>query len=345
MFAPVVPEVMKGFHSSSVILSEIVVSIYVLGFAVGPLFLSPISELFGRRWVYLISCAAFVIFTIACAASSSLGMLIVFRFLAGCAGSTPVTLGGASIGDIFAKENRGAAMALWGIGPQLAPAVGPIIGGFLGEAEGWRWIFWLQALAAGPILVFAIGILRETYAPVILQHKTNALILQTRNQDLVSSLRDPTTPSQIISHAIFRPLQLLILSPIVILFSLYTAVLFGYLYLFVTTLPEVFQGQYGFSVGQSGLAYLGLGLGSLLGLVVAGLTSDKMYKALAARNHDIGKPEYRLPPLMLTSPLVAIAFFGYGWSAETKTHWIVPIITTLLFSLGMMPAFVSLQGQ
>lgn len=119
MFAPAVSQVMKEFNSSSIILSEIVVSIYVLGFAVGPLVVAPMSEIYGRKWAYLISFMLFLIFTIACAVSSNLGMLIAFRFLAGCAGSTPTTLGGATVGDVFAKEKRGAAMAVWGMGPLL----------------------------------------------------------------------------------------------------------------------------------------------------------------------------------------------------------------------------------
>jgi MFS family permease len=270
-------------------------------------------------------------------------MLIVFRFLAGCAGSTPVTLGGASIGDMFPKEKRSAAMAFWGMAPQLAPAVGPIIGGFLGEAAGWRWIFWLQVITAGLVLVFGIIILRETYAPAILQHKTSTLIHETGDTTLRSVLHDPTPPSQIFIQATFRPLKLLASSPIVLLLSLYTAILFGYLYLFITTLPEVFQGQYDFSVGVSGLTYLGLGIGSILGLTVVGKTGDTMYKTLAAKNKGIEAPEYRLPPLMLTSPLVSTAFFSYGWSVQTKIHWIVPMIATAVFSLGMMPAFVSFE--
>jgi multidrug resistance protein len=341
MFAPVVTQVMTEFNNSSIILSEIVVSVFVLGFAIGPLVIAPLSELYGRRWVYIVSALLFLVFTIACAVSSNIKMLIAFRFLAGCAGSTPTTLGGASIGDIFIKENRGGAMALWAIGPQLGPAIGPIMGGFLGDAKGWRWVFWLQAIIGGVVLLFATVILRETYAPVILEQKVEALIRKTGNKTLISSLHDPLSPSQIIINAIFRPLKMLLLSPIVFLLSLYTAFIFGYLYLFITSFPTVFQGQYGFSVGTSGLVYLGLGVGSLIGVVIVGATSDKFFQKLTARNNETPAPEFRLPPLMFTSPLVAISFFSYGWSAEAKVHWIVPIIFTALFSMGMMPAFVS----
>lgn len=341
MFAPVVPQAMADLKIISVVLSEIVVSVFVLGFAIGPLVISPLSELYGRRWVFLISALLFLIFNIACAVSSSLNMLIVFRFLAGCAGSTPVTLGGAAIGDMFVKEKRGGAMALWAIGPQLGPAIGPIIGGFMGEVKGWRWIFWFQAILGGVVLILGTIIIRESYAPVILERKIKALIHKTGDQSLRPLIHEPTPLSQIFTRAILRPMKMLLTSPIVFLLSVYTAVIFGYLYLFITTFPAVFQVQYGFTTGVSGLTYLGLGVGSLIGVVIVGATSDKLYQKLTAKNNGVSAPEFRLPPLMLTSPLVAVSFFAYGWSAEAKVHWVVPIIFTALFSMGMMPAFVS----
>lgn len=340
MFAPAVSQVMKEYNSSSVILSEIVVSIYVLGFAVGPLFVAPLSEVYGRKWVYLISSALFLIFTVACAVSSSLPMLIVFRFLAGCVGSTPTTLGGATIGDMFPKEKRGGAMALWGMGPQLGPAIGPVIGGFLAAAKGWRWVFWLLAIVTGALLIVAGFILRETYAPVLFERRLKALEQGADNQSK-SQLSNQEPLSQIFTQAIARPLTMLFTSPIVFFLSLYTAMLFGELYLFITTFPTVFQDKYHFSTSVSGLAYLGLGVGAFLGLVLAGKMSDPLYKTLTAKNNGVTAPEYRLPPLLLTSPLVAIAFFAYGWSVQEHVHWIAPIIFTAIFSMGMMPAFVS----
>jgi multidrug resistance protein len=341
MFAPGVEQVMEEFHFSDADLATFVVSIYVLGFAIGPLIIAPLSELNGRRIVYLISNLLFVIFTIGCALSSNLGMLFAFRFLAGCAGATPVTLGGASIGDMFPKENRGAAMAVWGMGPILGPVLGPVIGGFLAQAKGWRWAFWLQAIVSGSTLLLGAVFLRETYAVAILEHKTQRLIRETGDRDLVSALRDGTPGKEHFKRAIIRPIKMLLFSPIILLFSLYMALIFGYLYLFLTTFPTVFQEQYGFNTGVTGLSYLGVGIGSFVGLIMAGKSSDPLYAQLTAKNHGVGRPEFRLPPLMFTCPLIVIAFFWYGWSAEVKTHWIVPIIGTSLFGMGMIPAFVS----
>jgi len=93
MFAPGVPQVMKEFKSENVLLASFVVSVYVLGFAVGPMFLAPLSEIYGRLPVYHTCNVGFLAFTIACALATNLNMLIGFRFVAGCFGSAPITNG------------------------------------------------------------------------------------------------------------------------------------------------------------------------------------------------------------------------------------------------------------
>jgi hypothetical protein len=93
MFAPGVPELMAEFNSTNTLLAGFVVSVYVLGFAIGPLILAPASELYGRAILYHICNVGFIIFSVACAVSTDLGMLIVFRFFQGCVGSAPVTNG------------------------------------------------------------------------------------------------------------------------------------------------------------------------------------------------------------------------------------------------------------
>lgn len=124
MFAPAVPQVLKTFHTDSETIAEFVVSIYILGFAVGPLVISPLSEIYGRFRVYVVCNVMFIVFTIACAVASSMTQLVVFRFFAGCFGVCPVTLGGASISDLIPQEKRGASMALFGMGPLLGPVIG-----------------------------------------------------------------------------------------------------------------------------------------------------------------------------------------------------------------------------
>lgn len=131
MFAPGVPAVMRDFRTSNTHLAEFVVSVYILGFALGPLVAAPMSEIYGRLPVYHTTNVLFIIFTVACAVSSSMDMLIGFRFLAGCCGAAPMTIGGGTIADLMPPAQRGSAMAIWAMGPLLGPVVGPVIGGFL----------------------------------------------------------------------------------------------------------------------------------------------------------------------------------------------------------------------
>jgi len=145
-FAPGVPEVMASFNEPSKTLASFVVSVYILGFAFGPLIIAPMSEMYGRFWIYTVSNVLFIIFSVACALSTNLEMLIVFRFLAGCAGASPLTIGGGTIADMMPQEKRAGAMALWGMGPLLGPVLGPVCGGYLVEAKGWRWVFWIIAI-------------------------------------------------------------------------------------------------------------------------------------------------------------------------------------------------------
>lgn len=91
MFAPGVPQLMAEFNSDNNLLADFVISVYVLGFAVGPLVLAPTSEPYGRAIIYYICNVGFIVFSIACAVSTDLGMLIVFRFFQGCFGVAPVT--------------------------------------------------------------------------------------------------------------------------------------------------------------------------------------------------------------------------------------------------------------
>lgn len=146
MFAPGVSQVMDEFNNTNELLAALVVSIYVLGLAFGPLVLAPLSEVYGRLIIYSTCNILYVIFTVACAVSTNMDMLIVFRFLAGCMGSAPLAIGGGTIADLFPIHQRGLALSFYTLGPICGPVVGPVAGGFLSQAKGWRWIFWLLAI-------------------------------------------------------------------------------------------------------------------------------------------------------------------------------------------------------
>jgi multidrug resistance protein len=335
---------MREFKSTNTELATIVVSIYVLGFAAGPMALAPLSEMYGRVPIYHVCNVGFLIFNIACAVSSNLNMLIGFRFLAGVFGSAPLTNGGGTIADCIRQEKRGAAMAAFVIGPLLGPVIGPLAGGYLAEAKGWRWVFWVLSMLNGVFTVLSFVFMKETYGVTILDRKAKRVAKETGNPNIRSKLDLGLTPRELFWRNIVRPAKMLILSPIVSSMSIYVGIVYGYLYLLFTTFTGVFEGQYGFSTGTVGLTYLGLGIGSMIGLAIIGISSDKIVKHKTKPNPDGSpgemKPEYRLPPMTGTATLIPIGLFIYGWTAEYKIHYIVPIFGTMLIGIGNLAVFM-----
>ncbi|KAK6077709.1 transporter [Seiridium cupressi] len=345
MFAPGIPAIMLEFHSTSTTTATFLVSIYILGFAFGPLLIAPLSEIYGRRPLYIFGNVLFAIFTVCTALSNSIGMLLAFRFLMGLAGSVPITIGSGSIADMMPVEMRGRALSAWALGPLLGPCIGPVAGGFLIRAAGWRWVYWLIAMLSGIFIPVSYIFLRETFAPVILENKTRRLRRQTGNDELRSKLTGRNSPKMQFKLAIIRPVKLLLVTPIVTLNALYVAITYGILYLLITTFSFVYTGQYGFNEGTSGLAFLPAGLGMMIGVVGFGYLSD----AMVQRNKAAGiahKPEVRLAPaLTIPSGLaLPVGLFIYGWTTDKGVHWIVPMVGVVIFTAGLMGVMMSVQN-
>jgi MFS family permease len=225
----------------------------------------------------------------------------------------------------------------------IGPVIGPVAGGYLSEAAGWRWIFWCILIAGGVALILSAILMRETYEPKLLQQRVDRLRKETNNPNLRSRLAPSIPIREFFIRAIVRPTKMLLFSPIILLLSIYMAIVYGYLYLLFTTIGTVFEGVYNFSQGSVGLSYLGIGVGSLLGLFIFGAMSDRLMKRQTARGGGEMKPEYRLPPLMPGSLLIPIGLFWYGWSAEAAVHWIMPIIGTMWVGLGLLATFMPIQ--
>ncbi|KAF2690099.1 MFS general substrate transporter [Lentithecium fluviatile CBS 122367] len=341
MFAPGAPDLVADFRITNTMVSSLTVSIYILGFVVGPFFLASLSEMYGRLWLYHICNVIYIAFTVGCALSTDAVMFLVFRFICGCAASGPMTIGGGTIADLYKAEERGKAMAMFGLGPLLGPVVGPVIGGFVTQRLSWRWTFWLILILAGVVTTLAIILMRETFEPVLLEHRAAALRIETGDALLQARTHDRSrTPSQLLVRAIMRPMRMLLTSPIVLLLSVYCAFLFGLSYLLFTTFPTVFEETYHFSTEIAGLAYLGLGIGMVVSLGLFAVLSDRVLHQ--PRGGTLARPELRLILMIWAAPLVPAGFFWYGWSAQAKVHWIVPILGTVVIGLGsfliLMPA-------
>lgn len=222
-------------------LATFVVSVFVLGFAVRPLLLAPLSELCGQTIVYHVCNAGFTVFTIACAVASNMDMLVALRFLAGFAGVAIVTCGRGSIANMMPREERGRAMAVWSMGALHGQITGPVARGFLFDAKGWRWAFWVVAIyvskqcSHSPIrsLIHFAGcrhrssstlVQQGSYSPTVLERKAQRLRTSIDNKEWQSKHDAGESHRQLLLKAVARSVKMLFFSPIVGLNNIYVGV-------------------------------------------------------------------------------------------------------------------------
>ncbi|KAI6782008.1 putative transporter -like protein [Emericellopsis cladophorae] len=308
IFAPSTEQVMEEFGSDSTMLASFIVSVYLVGYCFGPLVIAPLSEMYGRSPLYYICNVIFVVFTVACA---------------------------GTLADMIGPEKRGMAMSWWICGLLLGPVIGPIAGGYLAENKGWRWSSWVVAMAAGFVTILSFVFLHESYAHTLLEKKTRRLRKETGNSELRSALDTGMASKEVFKVSIVRPTKMLFLSPIVSSLSLDMAVLYGYLYMLFTTFPSLFMYEYGFSEGNIGLTYLGIGIGSAIGLFINANVSDRVAIHMKTMRGGVHQPEYRLPPAMYACWLIPTGVLWFGWTADYHCHWILPILGTGVFGVGV----------
>ena len=135
-----------------------------------------------------------------------------------------------------------------------------------------------------------------------------------------------------------KPITLNFTEPIVFLLNLYIALIYGLLYIWFESFPLVFVEIYGFNLGEEGLAFLGILVGTVIALA---MVSAWNYWYLEKQFDERGNvvPEQRLMPAMVGSFAVPICLFWFGWSARPSLHWIMPIIGSGFFGIAAFCLF------
>ncbi|EON66201.1 hypothetical protein W97_05594 [Coniosporium apollinis CBS 100218] len=344
MVAPALTTIAQDLGITQEVEAALVLSIFVLAYAIGPLFLGPLSEIYGRVPVLQLANLFFLCWNLGCGFAQTKGQMLAFRFLSGLGGSAPLAIGGGVLSDCWRPEERGKSISIYSLAPLLGPAIGPIAGGFITENTTWRWAFWAVSIADAVIQVAGIFFLQETYAPKLLKNKADKLRKETGNTALHTEFESPDkTLSKVIRTSLVRPFKLLGTQPIVQVLALYMAYLYGLMYLVLSTFPSLWTGQYGQSIAMGGLNYISLGLGFFLGTQICAPINDRIYRKLKKRNQGVGKPEFRVPLMIPGSFLVPVGLFWYGWSAQAQTHWIMPNIGAAIFAAGTIIGFQCIQ--
>ncbi|KAL4796705.1 bicyclomycin resistance protein [Aspergillus venezuelensis] len=340
IFAPGTSSASAQFNISSEV-GTLGTTLYVLGFAFGPVLWAPASELIGRRWPLTIGMLGGAIFTIGSAVAKDIQTLIICRFFAGMFGASQLSVVPGVLSDIWDSKHRGDVMALYALTVFIGPFCAPFIGGFVvSSGPGWRWTLYIPALMGFASGIFFLGSLRETYAPVLLVSKAARLRRETGNWGIYAKMEEVEFDFGVLTRKYFtRPLQMLVTEPILLLISLYMSFIYGIVYALLEAYPYVFETVYGMSPGIAGLAFIGLIIGQILacGFIIS--QSSGYAKKLAA-NGGVAVPEWRLVPTAVGAPVFVIGIFWFAWTAFTPSiHWVAPIAAGVPIGFGILCIF------
>ncbi|RSL58754.1 hypothetical protein CEP53_006039 [Fusarium sp. AF-6] len=329
-------DIAKEFSVTAPLQLVLLNSIYMLGFAIGPLIFGPLSEHVGRRIVLIGTYVAYMVFTLCCAVGPTYGTLLLFRLLCGIAAAAPNAVVGPLFADIYDRpERRGRLMAYFMCATSMTPPFGPIISGYATRVS-WRLTFWIGLAIAGvclPLVVF----LPETYVPVLKKKYAR------KNGDEISlELPCPEKKKyqllQELGTIFSRPFVMITREPVVLFSSPCST-----LYLFFQAYPIIFRGVYGLSYGEVGLAFLPVTAGSVLALVIFLCYSAYHSSAMKAGAPWTAKIEYRRLPLACAGgPVIVISLFWLGWTAYPNIHPAVPAVSGLFFGTGYPVIFMAL---
>lgn len=268
------------------------------------------------------------------AGSPNITTILVLRFFAGTFGSSPLVNSGGTIADLFEPAQRGLAMTLYCVAPFLGPILGPVVGGFVAENVGWRWVQWLCCIFVGVIGVLGAIFIPETYAPAILQKKARKLSSGSGKAyvSVLEKNQGKKSPTEVFQRALIRPWVLLFMEPIVLVASLYMAIIYGTVYMFMGAMPIVYNRDRGWSEGIGGLAFMGIAVGIVVGLGYAIYDNNTRYNKLSAAK--TATPESRLPPAIVGAVALPVGMFAFAWTNYPAIHWSVSVILSAPFGFG-----------
>ncbi|KAJ5520890.1 Major facilitator superfamily domain general substrate transporter [Penicillium fimorum] len=289
------PQIQERFGASTgLVVAD--TSLFVLAFAIGPAIWALLSELWGRQTIYFITYGLATLFAGATIASPNIATLLVLRFLAGAFGSSAISNAGSVVSGMYTARDRGLATIAFIGAPFLGPSLGPITCNFLAVSRGWEWVQRVTTIFNGVVFLVGVAFIPETYTPVLLQKRAAKLSQLTgavyRSRLDVSNVNQ--TASQIFTKTMVRPWILLLMEPIVLLLSIYMAIIYGTII--------------------SGLSFLGMMIGQILGCAYS-ILDDGRYKKIADRTaYGRPSPEARLIPAMVGAVTLPIGTVFFGFS-------------------------------
>lgn len=322
------------------------ISLFVAGYILGPILWGPLSEVYGRRIIFIISFIFYTGFQVGCALSKNTASILIFRFLGGTFAAAPLTNSGACLADIYHPADRGPAMGLFAVAPFAGPSIGPIVSGFIQTTHtNWRWLYWVLTIFAGACLALIVLTLPETYPPTILVRIARQKRKETGDDRWYAPLerRPAQSWAKRVNDILLKPFVILALEPMLMAITIYMSFIYGIIYLLFEAFPFVFIKNHHFNAATNGLAFLGFFMGGNVAAVVYILVTDRHYrKYVKSIAPEKPAPEVRLLASRLTSVILAISMFWFAWTSYSSIHWISPVLATALLGFAVQTIFVGL---
>jgi multidrug resistance protein len=336
------------------------------------MFVGAYADSAGRRPAYMICFTVYMAANIGCALAPNYTALLVLRMLQSAGSSTTVALAQGVVSDIITSAERGRYVSYMSMPIMLGPSLGPVLGGVLAQCLGWRWIFWILTIMCGTLTVVYLVWMPETCRGIVgdgsvrpkhLIHRSlwqvskDVLAIRSsrRQQAQINGLDEenfvtrPSPPEQTVTKHKFNAFHALVLliQPSMSIMLFYSSLIYADFYCIMTSIPAQFTSIYHLTNLQTGLIYLPLGLGTLLGSQIVGRGMDwnfrrhcrllglpyerKKQQDLSSFPIERARLEVGVPALILGTCVILI----WGWVVQAKAHLAVPCVMLFLAGVGL----------
>ncbi|EMD69028.1 hypothetical protein COCSADRAFT_31801 [Bipolaris sorokiniana ND90Pr] len=309
--------------------------------AIAPMVLAPFCELVGRKIVYASAFLCFSLIFIGLALAQSIGTIIGLRLLLGLFGCVGTILVGGTFDDMYEPHKRGRPMAMFSFVAIFGTVAAPIYAGFIDQALGWRWVEGIQGLANIPLLILIFVFFPETRGGAKL-HKRAKQLQKATGDDRYVAEDDIYTPDvkSMLKASSVKAIRMLVTEPVVFAFGLWIAFCWAVVFLFLSVIPITFTEKRGWNEGVSGLPYISLAVGTVLGWAAHHFQMAKYNKLQADPNVRV-VPEHRLYGAMFGAVWLPIGLFIYSFTQYQQLSWVGPVIGLAPIAFGIFFVFES----
>ncbi|KAG0704816.1 vacuolar DHA amino acid exporter [Suillus ampliporus] len=367
---PANAQIEQELHASSGDIS-LSLSLFILVQGNLPIIWSAISEIKGRKLVYLFALTFFTLGSVIVAVSRTIGLVIGMRILQGAGSSAVIAIGAATVADIYEPHQRGTMMGVFYSAPLLGPSLGPIIGGALTQGLGWRAVFWFLVIWGGIIFSVFLFLFKDTFRKERSVTYQTVLKRRLRGQQLPEAKDDSRNISEkesgldgenrtnskdieaqqtIIPAPAIKEVKLSIadVNPFPPYLSIISRknnftilIASGFLYAFsfsiAYTCARTLSMHYKYNALKTGLVLLAYGVGGVTGSILGGRWSDRTLSRLKAANGGISFPEMRLESTKVAMWL-PLAVLGYAWVCQERVN--IGAVCVMLFLAGFSSIWI-----